>query len=44
LGVVYEAAGQKDKAAAAYQRYSELDPDSGWSKKARKAKAQLAGR
>jgi predicted Zn-dependent protease len=44
LAVVEADAGHKEKAMAAYAKYAELDPDSGWSRKAKKAKAELAAK
>lgn len=42
LGVVYADAGQNQKAMDAFEAYAKLDPDSGWAKKARAKKAELA--
>jgi predicted Zn-dependent protease len=42
LGVVFADAGQKDKAVGAFEQYAVRDRDSGWAKKAKKRKAELA--
>ena len=42
LGVVWADGGQKDKAVGAFEQYAVRDRSSGWSKKARQRKAELA--
>jgi tetratricopeptide (TPR) repeat protein len=44
LGVLWADAGQKQKAVAAFEQYAARDRDSGWSKKARQRKAELAAK
>ncbi len=44
LGVVWADAGQKDKAVGAFEQYAVRDRDSGWAKKAKQKKAELASK
>lgn len=42
LAIVYAEAGDTTRAMAALDTYAQLDPDSGWARKARAKKAELA--